>query len=102
MPLILLAATYENLVPGSAVREPDGMADQVLLGLIVCDDRSVAGTKRRGATHPGAGRRQTGFTVDHEDLLVVGVCGNHQPRRSSPFHRVTNVLAEYTWARSAD
>jgi hypothetical protein len=34
--------------------------------------------------------------VDHEDLLVVGVCGNHQPKRSSPFHRVTNVLAEYT------
>jgi hypothetical protein len=41
MPLILLAATYENLVPGSAVREPDGMADQVFLGLIVVMTVSV-------------------------------------------------------------
>jgi hypothetical protein len=45
---------------------------------------------------PPTGRSQTGITVDHEDLLVVGVCGNHQPKRSSPFHRVTNVVAKYT------
>jgi len=31
MPLILLAVAYENLVPSSAVREPDSMADQVFL-----------------------------------------------------------------------
>ena len=34
MPLILLAVTYENLVPSSAVREPDSMADQVFLGRV--------------------------------------------------------------------
>lgn len=42
------------------------------------------------------GKGKAGITVGQEDLLdSVGSCGNHQPKRSSPIHDVTNVLTEY-------